>query len=197
MGNNKDDIPTPPDDGEVVETRDVRDKSESEVNSEIDRMLAGEAPDGDHTDALDNQPSETQTSTTDPQPQFASTDETDEELDPDDIDPAELEEQEWTLGGERGDKLIEFKGMKFLLSEPDDDELLDIIGAEPDEEVSASENMRELCQATIEAPTLTDDRWDGLNLAERLGLMMEVSQYVGLDEFMDFQDIGPEAHPGT
>lgn len=213
-----DDKPTPPDkeNAEVIEQKDVSDKTESEVQSEIDKMLAGGTPEEDHSDALDvdnksvSDTNNTDAKTTDSgnttneathheQDSGNFTQDSGNPLDgadPSNIDPAQLEEQEWTLGGDKGDEVIQFKDMVFLLSEPDDDALLDIIGGEPDEQQSASENMRELCQATIKSPTLTDKRWDGLNLAERLGLMMEVSDFIGLDEFMDFQDVGAKAQAG-
>lgn len=199
----KDDSTTPPEDSEVVERKNVRDVDESDVNSEIDRMLAADEPADDHTDALvdaaegSTDPDKEQSASEDGAAFSGNNDDPLEGADPANIDPAKLEEQEWTLGGEKGDELIEFKGMQFLLTEPDDDKLLDVIGGEPGEDVSASARMKEMCQLTIEAPTLTDARWENLNIAERLGLMLEVSEYVGLNEFMDFQDVGAEARPGV
>jgi hypothetical protein len=197
----RDDISERPDDADVVERKEVREMPEDEVNSEVDRMLQGEDPSGDHSDALvnDSPTNGDSTSTSDSTQQAHVTEKADDPLadaDPSNIDPADLEEQEWTLGDSKEDEIIEFKEMKFLLSEPDDDGLLDIIGSQPGEEMSPSDNMRELCQATIQSPTLSDARWSDLNIAERLGLMMRVSDFVGLDEFMDFQDVGAEAPQG-
>jgi hypothetical protein len=198
----RDDIDERADDADVVERTEVREMPEDEVNNEVDRMLQGDDPSGDHSDALVNDSptdGDSTTSTSDSTQQAHVADKSDDPLadaDPSNIDPADLEDQEWTLGDSKEDKIIEFKEMKFLLSEPDDDELLDIIGSQPGEEMSPSDNMRELCQATIQSPTLSDARWSDLNIAERLGLMMRVSDFVGLDEFMDFQDVGAEAPQG-
>lgn len=117
------------------------------------------------------------------------------ELDPADVDPAQLEAQEWTLGEETGPELADINGTIFKLVEPDDDSVLDIIGEDPDANSSASDRMYKLCDVTVTAPSLTDERWGGMKMAEKFQLMMEVSEYLGLQDMMDFQDVGPEARP--
>lgn len=198
--------PTPSNNAEVVETQDVSDVPEEEVNSQIDQMLQGEEPDDADLDAAvqDEPDSEGETAgvSTEEEVTFdTGSDEPVEDpmdaMDPANVSVSELEEQEWTLGQEKGEKVIEFKGMKFLFAEPEEDEVLDIIGGTPGQQADPADNMRRLCQSTIKAPQLTDSRWEDLNVGEKLGLLIRVSQYIGIDDFMDFQDVGPEAQPGT
>ena len=178
-----------PDDREVDETRDVSDVPEDEVNETVDEMLSED--DAADTDSDDKE-------------EFVATDtvhtEEPEDLtqkDPDDISIEELESQEWTLGEEKEDELIEFKGTRFLLREPDDDDVLDIIAQQPGQEVDAKANMLKLVRAAVEAPEITDERWENqMNMSERLGLTMRVSQYIGIEDFMDFPEAGAAAQPG-
>lgn len=183
MGTNQDDDPVPEeaanvsDDAEVVETRDVSDTPEDEVDGMVDEMLESEesSTDSGTTDETETPMDLTETS-------------------PDEVSVEDLEQQDWTLGQEKEDKLINFKGTKFLLSEPDDDDVLDIIAQQPGEEPDPKANMLKLCQAAIKAPELTPGRWEReMNMSERIGLTMRVSQYMGLEDFMDFPDGGPEA----
>ena len=177
-----------PEDREVEETRDVSDVPEDEVNETVDEMLTedDEAADADEDSG---EFVATDTEHTEPQDLTAQ--------DPDDISIEELESQEWTLGEEKADELIEFKGTKFLLTEPDDDDVLDIIAQQPGQEIDAKANMLKLVRAAVAAPEITDDRWENqMNMSERLGLTMRVSQYIGIDDFMDFPEGGAGAQPG-
>lgn len=164
--------------GEVEETRDVSDIPEAQVDDQIDEMLADDADES----ATDDGPGEAESA-----PSL-------EEMDTEDWSVEDFEEQDWTLGEEKEDKVIVFKGTKFLLREPDDEAVMDIIAQEPGEEVDPKANMLQMCRAAIEAPELTNERWEsGMNVSERLGLTMRVAQYIGIDDFMDFPDGGPEA----
>lgn len=163
------------DDAEVTETRDVSDVPEDEVDEMVDEMVAGEADES----AADIGPNDlTETS-------------------PDEVSVEELEEQDWTLGEEKEDELIDFKGTQFLLHEPDDDDILDIIAQQPGQTVDPKANMLKMCQAAVKAPEITAERWENhMNMSERLGLTMRVAQYIGIEDFMDFPDGGAAAQAG-
>lgn len=193
MGSNESeavgDSPNVSDEAEVEETRDVSDVPEEEVDETVDEMLQDESEDDVSTTE------DTQFVATDSEEQPGPRDLT--EASPDEVSVEELEEQEWTLGQEIEDELIDFKGTKFLLSEPEDDDVLDIIAQAPGQEIDPKANMLKLCQAAIKAPELTAQRWEHqMNMSERIGLTMRVSQFMGIEDFMDFPEGGPEAQAG-
>lgn len=175
------------DDAEVAETRDVSDVPEDEVDEMVDEMVANE-PSADSTEESTADSDSTETSE-EPNDLTATS--------PDEVSIEELEEQEWTLGEEKEDELVEFKGTRFLLREPEDDEILDIIAQQPGQTVDPKANMLKMCQAAIAAPEITADRWENqMNMSERLGLTMRVAQYIGIEDFMDFPDSGAAAQAG-
>jgi hypothetical protein len=186
MGTNQSDSDPPetaPDDAEVEETRDVSDTPEDEVDEMVDTMLQG-----------DNDTAVT-TDSDDASEEVGVNDLT--ETSPDEVSVEELEEQEWTLGGEIEDEVINFKGTQFLLSEPEDDDILDIIAQQPGQTVDPKANMLKMCQAAVKAPEITPQRWENqMNMSERLGLTMRVAQFIGIEDFMDFPDSGAAAQPG-
>lgn len=122
------------------------------------------------------------------------------EVDPDEIDPEDLEEQEWSLGGDlRG--TFEFAGMTWLVEDPDDDEILNlIVGAAAGEgetaEMTGSDRMFTLCESAIIAPEITPERWRDMKSGERIGLTMRVAEFAGIDQMMDFPETGGDL-PGA
>jgi len=119
-------------------------------------------------------------------------------VDPDEIDPEDLEDQEWTLGGDsRG--TIEFGGMTWLVQDPEDDEILNlIVGAAAGEgeaaDMSGSDRMYSLCESAVIAPEITPDRWREMKSGERIGLTMRISEWAGIDQLMN-EDFGDGQSP--
>jgi len=116
------------------------------------------------------------------------------EVDPEEIDPEDLENQDWTLGGDtRG--TIEFGGMTWLVEDPEDDDILNlIVGAAAGEgeaaEMSGSDRMYALCENAVIAPEITPERWREMQSGERIGLAMRIAEFAGIDQMMDFPDAG-------
>ena len=109
---------------------------------------------------------------------------------PDDVDPEELAEQEWTLGGEPDQEVIQFKGMKFLVEDPDDDAVLNMMAEAEMGEGDTSERMFQLVSSAVVEPEVTPERWRDLRMSERIGLMVRVSEAIGLADMMDFPEGG-------
>lgn len=122
------------------------------------------------------------------------------DVDPDEIDPEDLEDQEWSLGGEhRG--TIEFGGMTWLVEDPEDDEILNlIVGAAAGEgeaaDMSGSDRMYALCESSVIAPEITPDRWREMKSGERIGLTMRIAEFAGIDQMMDFPEAGVDLPEG-
>lgn len=120
------------------------------------------------------------------------------QVDPEEIDPEDLENQEWSLGGEsRG--IFEFAGMTWLVEDPEDDEILNlIVGAATGEgeagQMDGSDRMFALCDSAVVAPEITPERWRDMKSGERLGLTMRIAEWAGIDQMMDFPE-GGEAPP--
>jgi len=115
------------------------------------------------------------------------------ELDPDEIAPEDLETQDWTLGGEsRG--TFDFAGMTWLVEDPEDDEILNlIVGAATGEgeagQMDGSDRMFALCDSAVVAPEITPERWRDMKSGERIGLTMRIAEWAGIDQMID-QDFG-------
>lgn len=120
------------------------------------------------------------------------------QVDPEEIDPEDLENQEWSLGGEsRG--TFDFAGMTWLVEDPEDDEILNlIVGAATGEgeagQMDGSDRMFALCDSAVVAPEITPERWRDMKSGERLGLTMRIAEWAGIDQMMDFPE-GGEAPP--
>ncbi|MDL0133524.1 hypothetical protein [Halobacterium salinarum] len=108
----------------------------------------------------------------------------------DDIDIQDLEEQDWTLGGDDHQEVIEFGGMEFLVQDPDDDDVLNMMAGGGGDE--PSQRMFELVQSATVAPEMTLERWQDMRTSERIGLAMRISQAIGLNDMMDFPERGPD-----
>ena len=102
------------------------------------------------------------------------------ELDPADIDPSDLEEQEWTLGEGPTQQVIEFKQMRFLVEDPDDDAVLNMMAEAEIGEGDTSDRMFQLCDSAIQKPELSPERWGE----------MRVSEAIGLSDMIDFPETG-------
>ena len=120
------------------------------------------------------------------------------QVDPEEIDPEDLENQEWSLGGEsRG--TFDFAGMTWLVEDPEDDDILNlIVGAATGEgeagQMDGSDRMFALCDSAVVAPEITPERWRDMKSGERLGLTMRIAEWAGIDQMMDFPE-GGEAPP--
>lgn len=116
------------------------------------------------------------------------------EADTEELDPANFADQEWTLGGEtRG--VVEFGGVRFLVEDPDDDEILDMLVGAADDEGSPGDRLYELCRSAVVEPELSPDRWRGMRAGERIGLAARIGEWAGIDQLMDFPDGGPGRAP--
>jgi hypothetical protein len=122
-------------------------------------------------------------------------------MDPDEIDVEDLDDQEWTLGGET-QEFIKFGGMVFLVEDPDDDTILNLIAssamaAEGDDSglEDGSDRMYQFVETAIVKPEMTPEKWRTLKSGERVGLTMRVAEFAGLSQLMDFQDGGPTPQP--
>jgi len=146
----------------------------------------GDQPDADSTEA------ETEPQDVDEEPVDLT------EVDPEEIDPEDLENQEWSLGGEsRG--TFDFAGMTWLVEDPEDDDILNlIVGAATGEgeagQMDGSDRMFALCDSAVVAPEITPERWRDMKSGERLGLTMRIAEWAGIDQMMDFPEAG-EAPP--
>lgn len=107
----------------------------------------------------------------------------------DEFDREALSEQEWTLGGETS-TVINFKGMKFLVEDPDDDAVLNMMAEAEMGEGDTSDRMFKLVSSAIVEPEISPERWGDLRMSERIGLMVRVSEAIGLDDMMDFPEDG-------
>ncbi|WP_158058253.1 hypothetical protein [Halorussus halophilus] len=98
--------------------------------------------------------------------------------DPENFD---FENQEWTLGGKREPEVHEIQGMKFLFEEPEnDDTVLNELDQVGDDDRSAQ--MKALVQLVVAKPEVTDDRWEQMSFAAKLGLAGQAAEFLGLGE---------------
>lgn len=119
------------------------------------------------------------------------------EMDPDEISVEDLEEQEWTLAGDQRE-VIEFAGMQFMLEDPDDDVILNLIAssamaAENVEGIDedGGDRMYQFVESAVVAPEMTAERWRTMKSGQRVGLTMRVAEFAGIHQMMDFPDGGP------
>lgn len=119
------------------------------------------------------------------------------EMDPDEVSIEDLENQEWTLGGGPTEELIEFKGMQFLIEDPDDDTVLNMMAQAGGGDTDASQRLYELSDSAIKAPELTIEQWRDMRMSERVGLTFRIANAIGLADMMDFPEDGPSPQPGA
>lgn len=106
----------------------------------------------------------------------------------------ELANQDWdaNFGGEKTQR-FEFKGTVFQVSDPEDDDTILNLMAEREMGVGdSSDRMFKLCNEAIDYPELTPERWAGMRTSERIGLLTRVSEKMGLQDMMDFQELGQQ-----
>ena len=138
-----------------------------------------------------------------------STDTTDEQQEPEaEVSLSEKPIEEWTeeelanqdwdtnFGGEKTQR-FEFKGTVFQVSDPeDDDKILNLMAEREMGMGDASDRMFQLCKAAIDYPELTPERWAGMRTSARIGLLTRVSSSLGLQDMMDFQELGQQLQQG-
>jgi hypothetical protein len=115
------------------------------------------------------------------------------EQNPEDIDPDQLAEQDWTLGEGPTEQYVEFKQMVFHVEDPDDDAVLNMMAQAEMGEGDTSERMYQLCDSAITDPELSPERWGQMRMSERIGLMVRVAEAIGLSDMIDFPEGGPGA----
>lgn len=93
-----------------------------------------------------------------------------EDVDLDEIDLDSIENQTWGLGKRKPAKMVAMKGMKFLLTEPeDDDTVVNSISKVRRGDLMTA--FKALVQITVEAPKITDERWEqDMTAMERFSL---------------------------
>lgn len=116
----------------------------------------------------------------------------------DDFDIQELEEQEWDVSDDDPREEIEYEFLngntkRFLVQDPDTNDLLDIVAVEPGEDGDIAENLYEIVSAAVVAPEITLERWQEVRPADRIGLADEVADSIGLNKLLGFTDAGLEA----
>lgn len=116
----------------------------------------------------------------------------------DEIDIQELEEQDWDVSDDDPREEIEYEFMngntkRFLVQDPDTNDLLDIVAVEPGEDGDIAENLYEIVSAAVVAPEITLERWQEVRPADRIGLADEVAEVIGLNKLLGFTDAGLEA----
>ncbi|RKS83319.1 hypothetical protein BDK61_2662 [Haloarcula quadrata] len=116
----------------------------------------------------------------------------------DEIDIQELEEQDWDVSDDDPREEIEYEFLngntkRFLVQDPDTNNLLDIVAVEPGEDGDIAENLYEIVSAAVVAPEITLERWQEVRPADRIGLADEVAEVIGLNKLLGFTDAGLEA----
>jgi len=116
----------------------------------------------------------------------------------DEIDIQELEEQDWDVSDDDPREEIEYEFLngntkRFLVQDPDTNDLLDIVAVEPGEDGDIAENLYEIVSAAVVAPEITLERWQDVRPADRIGLADEVAEVIGLNKLLGFTDAGLEA----
>lgn len=106
-----------------------------------------------------------------------------EEVDLSEVDLDSIENQQWGLGKTKPAKMVTMKGMKFLLTEPDDDDaVVNSISKVRRGDLMAA--FKALSQLTVEAPTISDERWEqDMTAMERFSLGNIVLQYLDAQDF--------------
>ena len=115
-----------------------------------------------------------------------------------DIDIQELEEQDWDVSDDDPREEVEYEFLngntkRFLVQDPDTNDLLDIVAVEPGEDGDIAENLYEIVSAAVVAPEITLERWQEVRPADRIGLADEVAEVIGLNKLLGFTDAGLEA----
>ena len=167
------------DDRHVIETRDVTDLgSEEEVNEEVNDMLdpsdLAETELRPEMQALVDEAKRRQDATDSTEVRVASDE-------PEDLEKFDFEAQDWTLDTRKSEEVRDFRGMKFLFREPeDDDEVLDVL--EEASEAGRSEQMKAIVQMVVHRPKIDDGKWASMSAFSKLGLAGQAADYLDLGE---------------
>ena len=110
-----------------------------------------------------------------------------------DVDIDELREQEWTVSDAGKQTVEEYEfvdgtTMEFLIQDPDTDAILEYVAIDP----SANEDQKlyQLVSGSVVAPEVTLERWRDLRTVDKIGLGELVSEAIGLNDLMDFSEVG-------
>lgn len=104
------------------------------------------------------------------------------------MDPEEYENQEWTLGEDTGDKEINYKGTRFLLSEPENEAEMTLMEVLNNQTATPEQRYRTVLQTIIKAPEITTARYEAMKGSERMALVGACLEYWGIDDFVDFRE---------
>lgn len=105
----------------------------------------------------------------------------DQTPDPSEITDEELESQDWTLGGDADEEIVECFGMQWRMVEPMEQSQVDTLVTPQ----GGGDVMREWCETIIQAPAITDDRWEEMKPKERTLLTDKCMTFFGFDDFVD------------
>lgn len=99
------------------------------------------------------------------------------------LSPSELEEQEWPFGEKKDSEIIEYKGFQMLVSEPDEEAIMNAIqGAEG---ANNLDQMYLWVDLVVDKPKITKRQWkEEMSNIEKLGLGTVVMEWVGMGDFM-------------
>lgn len=160
-------------DDTVLERRDATDlETNDDVEGAIDEML-----DTDDLEADDEAATGAADSDDEPSADTESADTADE------VDPAsfDFEAQEWTLNEKSEPEVHQIRGMKFLFEEPEnDDAVLNRLDQVSEDDRNAQ--MKALVQLVVAEPEISDERWQQMPFAAKLGLAGQAAEFLGLDE---------------
>lgn len=166
----------------VVESKDVTDLSGEEIDEEVDEML-------DTSDMAESTEEEDEQEVRpEIEKQMHDAEQAEEEKSTevavsaeDEYESFDFDEQEWTLDEKREPEVRTIRGMKFRFEEPEsDDDVLNQLEAASD--ASRDGQMYSLVQLVVDAPEVTQDRWEDMALSAKLALAGQAADYLDLDE---------------
>lgn len=97
-------------------------------------------------------------------------------------DDFDYESQEWAFGDIRTGE-IEVKGMRFKVSEPEEDEG---VARLLQQQENLSENLYEVVQTLIDRPVITRERWEeDMTPKDRAVLSNKALQWFGIEDLVD------------
>jgi len=113
-----------------------------------------------------------------------------------DFDLQEFEDQDWDLDDSAGQQeishdFINGNEKRFLIQDPEPEVIMELV--QPvGEDTDRSEVLFEFIRKTIIAPEITLERWRSMMTADKIALSNKVSEKIGVDRVLGFQDGIPE-----
>lgn len=154
-------------------------ESETDANADDEQELtttAGPTIAADSIDDSDGLESPVDTNDTTPEVEGAD----------DDFD---YESQDWAFGELRTGE-IEVKGMRFKVSEPEEDEG---IARLLEQQENLSDNLYEVVQTLVDRPVITRDRWrEDMTPKDRAMLANKALQWFGMEDLIDTDQLAAE-----